>query len=90
MTQVELDKESEFFYSDLVTAGRIGMGEKFAFRHYRSRVCVSVDGQPVWLEQCLLEPEQMDLTNMGFLIILRIREPCIIMDQRKNRRNSSV
>ncbi len=66
MTQVELDKESEFFYSDLVTAGRIGMGEKFAFRHYRSRVCVSVDGQPVWLEQCLLEPEQMDLTNMGF------------------------
>lgn len=65
-TQVELDGESEFFYSDLVTAGRIGMGEKFAFRHYRSRVCVSVDGQPVWLDQCLLEPEQMELTNMGF------------------------
>lgn len=64
--QVRLTAESEFAYSDIVTAGRIGMGEEFAFRRYRSRVCVSIGDVPVWLDHCLLEPKRMGLDKMLF------------------------
>lgn len=61
---VHLDKNSEFSCSDIVTAGRVGMGEKFDFLHFRNRVCVMVDNCPVWLDNCLLEPQKMSLEDM--------------------------
>lgn len=64
--EVHLQKNSEFLYADIVTAGRVGMGERFCFNHYRNRVCVWKEGRPVWLDHCLLEPETMDLTGMLF------------------------
>lgn len=64
---VRLDKESEFVCSDILAAGRVGMGEQFAFLHYRNRVCVMVEDKPVWLDNCYLQPEKMDLTKMVFL-----------------------
>lgn len=65
-TQIVLSTDSEFAYSDIVTAGRIGMGEQFAFRRYHSRVCVSLEDKPVWLDHCLLEPERMMLQKLVF------------------------
>lgn len=64
---IKLEKESEFLCSDILAAGRVGMGERFAYSHYRNRVCVIADGKPVWLDHCYLEPKQMDLTKMVFL-----------------------
>lgn len=66
-TTVRLNRESEFLCSDILAAGRVGMGEKFAFSHYRNRICVMVEERPVWLEHCYLQPETMDLTKMVFL-----------------------
>ncbi len=63
---VHLKKNSEFVYADIVTAGRVGMGERFAFRHYRNRVCVLEEGRPVWMDHCLLEPAFMDPEGMLF------------------------
>ena len=63
---VELDRESEFAWADIMTAGRVGMGEKFAFRHYRNRICVEAGGMPVWMDHCLLEPQTMDVEGMLF------------------------
>lgn len=42
------------------------MQERFAFRHYRSCMCVKIEGNPVWLDQCLLEPEWMDAEGIYF------------------------
>ena len=64
---VALDRESEFLCWDMVTAGRVGMGETFAFASYRNRICVTEEGRPVWLDHCLLEPERMDVRGMVFL-----------------------
>ena len=64
---VRLDKESEFICSDILAAGRVGMGEQFAFSSYRNRICVMVEDKPVWLEHCYLCPEQMDVSKMVFL-----------------------
>ena len=61
------------------------MGECFLFSHYRNRVWVTVEGKPVWMDHCLLEPENMSLENIVFLMALPIREPFITMVQRKSR-----
>lgn len=63
---IHLKKSSEFLYADIVTAGRVGMGERFCFNHYRNRICVWEEGRPAWLDHCLLEPENMDLNGMLF------------------------
>lgn len=63
---VKLDKASEFVCMDILAAGRVGMGERFAFSHYRSRICVMVEEKPVWLEHCCLNPAQMEVSNMVF------------------------
>lgn len=54
--RVDMSETGEFLYSDILAAGRVGMGEKFAFRRYRNRVSVERDGQPVWIDNCFLEP----------------------------------
>lgn len=64
---IRLEKESEFLCSDILAAGRVGMGEQFAFSSYRNRICVTADGKPVWLDHCCLEPKRMDLSKMVFL-----------------------
>lgn len=56
-TQVSLCSDSEFFYSDILSAGRIGMGEAFQFEKYVNRTIVRVEDRPVWIDHCCLVPE---------------------------------
>ena len=65
-TVVDLQRNSEFAWADILAGGRIAMQERFAFRHYRSCMCVKIEGNPVWLDQCLLEPEWMDAEGIYF------------------------
>lgn len=63
---VNMQGNSEFAYTDIVTAGRVGMGERFQYTHFSNRVTVCVEGRPVWIDNCFLEPQSMDLENMLF------------------------
>ena len=63
---VDMSRDSEFVYTDIVTAGRVGMGECFLYTHFSNRVTVCVEGRPVWIDNCLLEPQSMDVENMIF------------------------
>lgn len=65
-TIVELDRESEFAWSDIMAVGRIGMKEAFEFRHYRNKVSVRVEDVLVWMDHCLLEPAHMETEGMFF------------------------
>lgn len=62
----DIEENSELLYTDIVSAGRVGMGERFAFRHYHNRICVRMGGKPIWIDNCLLEPKYMDMENMMF------------------------
>ncbi|MDE7476871.1 MAG: urease accessory protein UreD, partial [Lachnospiraceae bacterium] len=53
-------------YTDIVTAGRVGMGERFAFRHYHNRICIRINKKPIWIDNCLLNPMLMDMENILF------------------------
>ena len=65
-TIVELDRDSEFAWSDIMAVGRIGMKEAFEFRHYRNKVSVRVEDVLVWMDHCLLEPAHMETEGMFF------------------------
>lgn len=65
-TMVHLSRSSEFVYRDILAAGRIGMGEKFAFTHYANNICVKVDDVMVFVDKCLFEPEKMNPSGMFF------------------------
>lgn len=63
---VNISQESEFAYADIIAAGRIGMGERFAFQRYKNRICVEIGNVPVWMDHCLLEPDRMSLDGLIF------------------------
>lgn len=63
---VKLEADSEFAYADILAAGRIGMGERFRFRKYSNRICVSAEDRPVWIDNCLLVPGRMETEGMLF------------------------
>lgn len=65
-TSVTLDEKSEFAYADCMAAGRVGMGEVFAFKRFQNKIKVMVNGRLVWLDHCLLEPEHMDVAGPVF------------------------
>lgn len=60
----DIREDSELLYTDIVTAGRVGMRERFLFRRYHNRVCVRLDNKPIWIDNCILEPGWMDMGNM--------------------------
>ena len=61
---VNMNRDSEFAYTDIVTAGRVGMGERFFYTHFSNRVTVCVEERPVWIDNCFLEPQSMDVESM--------------------------
>ena len=65
-TVIHLKPGSELIYADIVTGGRIGMGECFKFKHFRNRMRVYENDRLVWMDHCLLEPTFMDLTDLVF------------------------
>lgn len=63
-SEIYLDSTARFSYSEIFAAGRIAMGERFAFRHFKNRVTVYVDDKPVLLDNVYLEPASRNLESM--------------------------
>lgn len=65
-TEVLLAPDCRFVWSDILSCGRVGMGERFAMQQYHSRLVIRAAQTPVFLDHCLITPEQMDYTSVGF------------------------
>lgn len=65
-SEIRLDKNAVFAYSEIFAAGRIAMGEQFAFRHFRNKTTVYVDDKPVLMEHNIYEPMNQELKNLYF------------------------
>lgn len=64
--QICLSSESRFAMTDILSAGRIAMKESFAFKSFRSRTAVYIDGKLKYLDNRRLVPEEAKLSEAGF------------------------
>ncbi|MCM1133831.1 MAG: urease accessory protein UreD [Ruminococcus flavefaciens] len=65
-TEIHLDESSKFAMLDIVSCGRMAMGEIFAFKSYTSRITVYMGKKPVFLDNQRLVPRETDLSCIGF------------------------
>lgn len=62
---VGLEKSSRFLCADVFTCGRTGCGERFAMRRFENRLCVTLDGKPVFAEHTLVQPQARGYAGLG-------------------------
>lgn len=62
---VQLCASSTFFYGDVFTCGRTGMGEFFRMKRLESKLDIKVEGKLVFADHTCICPDQMQYTGMG-------------------------
>lgn len=62
---VELAPDASFACADVFTCGRVGMGERFRMRRFRSILRVRVGGRPAFADHTLIEPSRIDYRGPG-------------------------
>ena len=63
---ISLRSSSKLIFGEILTCGREGMGERFAFSEFSSRTTVSIDGKPVFLDNSRLFGNGADFSGLGF------------------------
>lgn len=63
---IKISRNSRLFLWDIMSCGRVGMGERFAFKRYRQRMEVMVDGRTVFVDNARLVPDECDVSGIGF------------------------
>ena len=64
--QVNLKENTTLYFSEIMTAGRIAMGEKFVFRRFENRVCINIEERPVYLELNRMIPAKQHLEDFFY------------------------
>ena len=62
---VELAPNASFVCADVFTCGRVGMGERFRMRRFRSVLRVQVGGRTAFADHTLIEPSRVDYRGPG-------------------------
>lgn len=65
-TDVYLHKDSRFAMTDILASGRAAMNEELAFKSFRSRTAVHIDGRLSYLDNRRLVPDEIPLGGIGF------------------------
>lgn len=66
ITNVDIKKGGSLVYRDILSCGRLGSGEKFAFSKYHSELNLFSGGRRVLRENTLLKPGDDSLTGLGY------------------------
>lgn len=64
-TEIRLGRGSTLFWWEVLAAGRLAAGERFAFERLRIQSQVSAEGRPILREDFLLEPMEKDLAAVA-------------------------
>lgn len=66
-TEFYLDKGATLIASDMVTAGRVSMGEVFQYDLYASRTKIYVDGKLKVYDNSRMDPAATDMSKLGYM-----------------------
>jgi urease accessory protein UreH len=64
-TNVVLDEGARFALLEIVTPGRMAMGERDAYSRLDVRLRIDVAGKPVFIDRSVLDPRQRPLSSIG-------------------------
>ena len=65
-TEVRLPKQCRFIYGDIFNCGRVGMGERFQMKCFRSKIRIYLENQLIFADHTLIDPYEFDYTGRGF------------------------
>ena len=65
VTEIDLSPGSKLMLWDITACGRVGMGELFKFREYRSSLRVRLNGRLVYADNTRLVPSEHALSSIG-------------------------
>lgn len=64
-TQVVLDEGARFALLEIITPGRLAMGERDAYQRLDLRLRIDVAGKPVFIDRSVLDPREAPLSLIG-------------------------
>lgn len=81
-TVINMAESSSLVYGEILSCGRVAMGESFNMELFRSRTRIFVDGAPVFADHTLLKPGEWEYGQLGMwerfthsgLLYIRIRK----------------
>lgn len=56
--EIMLSKDATLVYSDIFTCGRVGMGERFKMKSYRSKTKIYIEDQLVFADHTYICPQK--------------------------------
>lgn len=65
ITEVNIEQGGTFIWGDIISCGRLAMGEEFLFKRYYSRLEVTYNNDIVFLDNILMEPEKLKVNTIG-------------------------
>lgn len=64
-TKFFLEEDSDLIYREIISCGRYGMGEKFEFKEFSSRVSIYKNEKLIFFDNTHLQPAQQDIQGLG-------------------------
>jgi urease accessory protein len=64
-TNVVLDDGARFALLEIITPGRVAMGEREAYQRLDLRLRIDVGGKPVLMDRSVLDPKERPLSSIG-------------------------
>lgn len=65
-TRINIQKGGSLVYRDIISCGRLGMGEEFAFSEYSSLLEICFEGRRILHENMCMEPKKQALCSLGY------------------------
>lgn len=63
--EIRVSKDATLVYSDIFTCGRVGMGEEFKMKSYRSKTRIYIEDQLVFADHTYICPRSFHYQKMG-------------------------
>lgn len=62
-TEVHLNENSRFLCTEILSGGRVGMGEIFKFKLFHTNLVIKINNIPIFIEQSYYEPSKMQMNS---------------------------
>lgn len=65
--KVDLEKDARLIFSNSFVAGRVGRGESFEFKSYKTNLDIKLDEKLIYTEKNLIRPREQNINELGLM-----------------------